>query len=77
MSDEQITYDVVLVKRTAYKPAVIIALRSVKPMGLKEAKDLIDFPPSVVLKRVSKTLAEKAKAALEATGAVVEIKPSS
>jgi large subunit ribosomal protein L7/L12 len=76
MSDEQ-TYDVVLVKRTADKPAVMKAVMSVKPLGLKEAKDLIDNPPSVILKRVGKEKAEQAKAVIEKTGAVAEVRPSS
>ena len=42
--------------------------------GLKEAKDLVDGAPKPVLEKVSKADADKAKAALEAAGATVEVK---
>ena len=42
--------------------------------GLKEAKDLVDGAPKPVLEKVSKADADKAKAALEAAGATVELK---
>ena len=43
-------------------------------LGLKEAKDLVDGAPKPVLENVSKADADKAKAALEAAGATVELK---
>ena len=43
-------------------------------LGLKEAKDLVDAAPKVVLEGVAKDVAEKAKAALEAAGATVSVK---
>ena len=43
-------------------------------LGLKEAKDLVDSAPKPVLEKVSKADADKAKAALEAAGATVEVK---
>ena len=41
--------------------------------GLKEAKDLVDGAPKPVLEKVTKDDADKAKAALEAAGATVEL----
>ena len=43
-------------------------------LGLKEAKDLVDGAPSALKTGVSKAEAESIKAALEAAGAVVEVK---
>jgi len=53
---------------------VIKEVRSLTSLGLKEAKDLVDSAPKPVLERASKDDAEKAKAALEARGATVEVK---
>ena len=49
-------------------------VRALTNLGLKEAKDLVDGAPKPVLEKVSKADAEKAKAALEAAGATVEVK---
>ncbi|MGH8911804.1 MAG: ribosomal protein L7/L12, partial [Acidimicrobiia bacterium] len=43
-------------------------------LGLKEAKELVDGAPKSVLEGVDKEAADKAKAALEAVGASVELK---
>ena len=56
------------------KIQVIKEVRSLTSLGLKEAKDLVDSAPKPVLEKVSKADAEKAKAALEAAGATVEVK---
>ena len=42
-------------------------------MGLKEAKELVESAPKAVLEGASKEDAEKAKEALEAAGASVEL----
>ena len=42
-------------------------------LGLKEAKELVESAPKPVLEGASKEDAEKAKEALEAAGATVEI----
>ena len=55
------------------KFAVIKEVRTLTNLGLKEAKDLVDGAPKPVLEKVSKADADKAKAALEAAGATVEI----
>jgi len=67
-------FDVVLTAAGDKKIQVIKEVRSLTSLGLKEAKDLVDSAPKPVLERVSKDDAEKAKAALEAAGATVELK---
>ncbi len=72
--EEQDEFDVVLSSAGDKKIQVIKEVRSLTSLGLKEAKDLVDAAPKPVLEKVSKADAEKAKAALEAAGAVVELK---
>jgi large subunit ribosomal protein L7/L12 len=57
------------------KIAVIKEVRGLNSsLGLKEAKDLVDACPTILLEKASKETVEKAKAALEAAGATVTIK---
>ena len=68
-------FSVVLEEAGSAKIAVIKEVRGLNSsLGLKEAKDLVDACPTVLLERVNKETAEKAKAALEAAGAKVTIK---
>ena len=72
--EEQTEFDVVLTSAGDKKIQVIKEVRSLTSLGLKEAKDLVDSAPKPVLERATKDDAEKAKAALEAAGATVELK---
>ncbi len=72
--EEKSEFDVILVSGGEKKIQVIKEVRSLTNLGLKEAKDLVDGAPKPVLEKVSKADAEKAKAALEAAGATVELK---
>ena len=72
--EEKSDYDVILSSGGEKKIQVIKEVRSLTSLGLKEAKDLVDGAPKPVLEKVSKADAEKAKAALEAAGATVEVK---
>ena len=72
--EEQDEFDVVLLAAGEKKIGVIKIVRTLTSLGLKEAKDLVDGAPKPVLEKVSKEDAEKAKAALEAEGASVELK---
>ncbi len=72
--EEQSEFDVILVGAGAEKVKVIKEVRTLTNLGLKEAKDLVDGAPKPVLEKVSKEDAEKAKEALEAAGASVEVK---
>ena len=68
-------FSVVLEAAGSSKIAVIKEVRGLNSsLGLKEAKDLVDACPTVLLEKVKKETADKAKAALEAAGATVTIK---
>ena len=72
--DEKDEFDVVLAAAGDKKINVIKEVRSLTSLGLKEAKDLVDNAPKPILEKASKEDAEKAKEALEAAGATVELK---
>ncbi len=72
--EEKTEFDVVLKEIGPKKIQVIKVVRQLTSLGLKEAKEVVDSAPSVVLEKVSKEAAEEAKAKLEEQGAVVEIK---
>jgi large subunit ribosomal protein L7/L12 len=72
--EEKSNYDVILTGGGDKKIQVIKEVRALTNLGLKEAKDLVDSAPKPVLENVSKADADKAKAALEAAGASVEVK---
>jgi large subunit ribosomal protein L7/L12 len=68
-------FTVVLDSAGSSKIAVIKEVRGLNSsLGLKEAKDLVDACPAVLLEKVNKETADKAKAALEAAGATVTVK---
>lgn len=73
-AEEQDEFDVVLKDAGDKKIQVIKVVRELTSLGLKEAKDLVDSAPKPVLEKASKEDAEKAKAALEGAGGVVELK---
>ena len=72
--EEQDSFDVVLTDAGDKKIQVIKEVRALTNLGLKDAKDLVDGAPNAVMERVSKEDAEKAKEALEAAGAAIELK---
>ena len=71
--EEQTEFDVRLTDIGAKKINVIKAVREVTPLGLKEAKDLVESAPVLVLEQLSKESAEEAKGKLEEAGASVEL----
>ena len=71
--EEKDEFDVVLENAGAQKIQVIKVVRELTGLGLKEAKDLVDGAPKPVLEKASKDDAEKAKAKLEESGAVVKL----
>ncbi len=73
-AEEQTEFDVVLTDGGAKKINVIKVVRTLTPLGLKEAKEVVESTPSTLLTAVSKEAAQDAKAKLEAEGAVVEIR---
>jgi len=72
-AEEKDEFDVVLKDIGGKKIAVIKAVRELTPLGLKEAKDLVEAAPKAVLEGVSKDDAEAAKAKLEEAGASVDV----
>ena len=73
-AEEQTEFDVILNSAGDKKIQVIKEVRVLTSLGLKEAKDLVEEAPKVVLEKVSKDAANKAKDQLEAAGASVTIK---
>ena len=74
-AEAQDEFTVILESAGSQKIAVIKEVRGLNSaLGLKEAKDLVDATPTVLLEKANKETADKAKAALEAAGATVTIK---
>ena len=72
-AEEKDAFDVVLTAAGEKKINVIKEVRGLTSLGLNEAKELVESAPKPVLEGASKEDAEKAKEALEAAGATVEI----
>ena len=73
-AEEQTEFTVVLKEAGAKKIQVIKVVREVTSLGLKEAKDLVDSPPSNIKEGIAKAEAEEIRKKLEEQGAVVELK---
>ena len=73
-AEEQTECDVVLTGFGENKVPVIMVVRSLTGLGLKEAKDLVEGVPNVVKEATSKEDSEDTKKQLEEVGASVEIK---
>ena len=74
VEEEKDSFDVVLVGAGDKKIQVIKVVRELTSLGLKEAKDLVDGAPKLVVEGATKEKAEEAKAKLEEAGAAVELK---
>ena len=72
--EEKTEFDLILKDIGPKKINVIKAIRGITPLGLKEAKELVESAPAVVLEEVSKDMAEDGKTKLEEAGAVAELK---
>ncbi len=72
--EEKTEFDVVLEAAGDKKIGVIKAVRSLTSLGLKEAKDLVESAPKVVVENAKKEDAEKAKAEIEEAGGKVTLK---
>ena len=72
--EEKTEFDVILTGFGDKKLNVIKAVREITGLGLKEAKDMVEGCPKAVKEGIAKDEAEKIKAALEESGATVEIK---
>ena len=71
--EEKTEFDVVLKDIGAKKIAVIKAVRELTPLGLKEAKELVEAAPKAVLDGVAKEDADAAKSKLEEAGASADV----
>ncbi|MFC5370563.1 50S ribosomal protein L7/L12 [Arcanobacterium bovis] len=72
--EEKDSFDVIIENAGDKKIQVIKEVRALTPLGLKEAKELVDSAPKALLEGVNKETAEKAKEQLEAAGATVVLK---
>lgn len=72
---EKTEFDVIL---ESYNPSLrlntIKTIRTITSLGIKEAKDLLETEPRIILQAVSKEKAEEAKKLFESTGAKALIK---
>lgn len=74
-ASEQDEFTLIIESAGSQKIAVIKEVRGINSsLGLKEAKDLVDATPAVLIEKGTKEAVEKAKAALEAAGATVTVK---
>ena len=72
--EEQTEFSVILVAAGDKKINVIIEVRTITGLGLKEAKDLVEAGGKAVKEGVSKDDAAKIRKQLEDAGAKVEVK---
>jgi large subunit ribosomal protein L7/L12 len=73
-AEEKTEFTVHLTAAGDKKIQTIKVIREITQLGLKEAKDLVDNCPKVVVEDVSKEEAETVKKKLEEVGATAEIK---
>lgn len=71
--EEQTEFNVVLQEIGPNKINVIKAVREVTPLGLREAKELVESAPKAIREAVGKDEAQQVKEKLEAAGAKVAI----
>jgi len=72
-AEEKDSYDVILENAGDKKIQVIKVVRELTNLGLSEAKALTETAGAKVLEGVNKETAEKAKAALEESGATIKL----
>ena len=73
-AEEKTEFNVVLTDVGANKIAVIKAVREATGLGLMEAKAMVEGTPATIKENAPTEEANALKAALEAAGAVVELK---
>ena len=71
--EEKSEYDVIIKDVGPKKIDVIIAIRQLTQLGLKDAKDLAETADAKVIEQVGKESAQDAQSKLEAAGATVEL----
>ena len=73
-AEEKSEFDVVLTAAGGSKLAVVKLVKELTGLGLKDAKELVDWAPKTIKEAVSKDEAEGFKKSLEEAGAEVELK---
>ena len=73
-AEEKDEFEVVLESAGDKKIAVVKVVKNLAGLGLKEAKDLVDYAPSTIFPSAKKEDAEKAKAEIEEAGGKVTLK---
>lgn len=73
-AEEKSAYDIELKDAGSQKIGVVKVVKEVTQKGLKDAKDLVDGAPAVIMEGVKKEEAEEIKGKLEEAGATVELK---
>ena len=73
-AEEKDSFNVELTEVGPNKVKVIMVVRELTGLGLKEAKDAVDGAPKVIKEDATKEEAEEAKTKLEAEGAKVTLK---
>lgn len=73
-AEEKTSFDVELTDSGANKISVIKAIREITQLGLKEAKDIADQAPKMVIEGADKAKAEEAKKKIEEAGGKVTLK---
>lgn len=74
VKEESDEFDVILVSFGEKKVPIIKEVRAITGLALKESKELVMKAPVAIKEGVMKEEADSIKAALEAAGAIVEIK---
>jgi large subunit ribosomal protein L7/L12 len=72
--EEKTNFDVELTSFGDKKIAVIKVVRKLTGLGLKEAKDLVEGVPAIILEGAKKDDAEAAKKEIEEAGGAVTLK---
>ncbi len=72
-AEEKTEFDLVLKEVGAQKIPVIMVVRELTGLGLKEAKDLVESAPATVKKGISKAEVDEGKKKLEEVGATVQV----
>ena len=72
--EEQTEFDVELTEFGSEKIKVIIEVRAITGLGLREAKEAVESAPNVLKEGMSQEEADEIKEKLEAVGATVTIK---
>jgi large subunit ribosomal protein L7/L12 len=73
--EEKTEFDLILSEVPADKKiAILIVVRGITGLGLKDAKDLVEAAPKTIQEAMAKDAAETAKKQLEEAGAKVDLK---